>query len=86
MVEAKDTVNYSVEEINGTTFLPPDYISWREHINLMKAQAEISFRAGEEKGRKEVVEWIEVNNQAGLNDTIYFLRKTLQAQLKEWGL
>jgi len=47
-----------------------------------KAQAEISFKAG----IREVVEWIEANDQAGLNDTIYFLRKTLQAQIKKWGL
>jgi len=35
------------------TILPPDYISWREHQNLVDAQAEISFKAG----IKEVVEW-----------------------------
>jgi len=42
----------------------------------------LAYRAGIE----EAVEWMLAHNQAGLNDTIYFLRKTLQAQLKKWGL
>ena len=48
-MEAKDTVMSGAEEINGTLFLPSDYISWREHQNLMEAQAEISFKAGQEE-------------------------------------
>ena len=52
-MEAKDTVITGVETVNDTTFLPPDYISWREHHNLMKAQAEISFKIGKTAGVAE---------------------------------
>ena len=54
-MEAKDTVISGVEEVNGTTFLPSDYISWREHHNLMEKQAEISFEAGREYEHKIMI-------------------------------
>ncbi len=72
-----------------------------------EAQAEISFKAGQEdvlleskmgtitvsslvnRGRKEVVEWIEDNNTTplGKDDYGYYVWKAkLLAQVKEWGI
>ena len=45
-------------------------------------QAEISFKAGVEQGRKEVVEWL----RSGDTYLGYSAVVKLQAQLKKWGI
>ena len=73
------------------TILPPDYISWREHQNLVDAQAEISYRAG----IREVVEWLDKNlelywRSVSTTKHDYYIPLSLgdiwQAKLKEWGI
>jgi len=62
--------------------------------NMIKRQAEISFKAGEVRGRTEVVEWIEEYEHCGLKidgypvikDHIIIPPKGLKIKIKEWGL
>lgn len=66
--QAKGTVNYSTTELTGGgggVILPADYISWKEHINLMEAQAlataeqlrHVWLKEGEEAALAAVVKW-----------------------------
>ncbi len=49
-MEAKDTVMTEVVTIDETTFLPPKYISWLEHHNLMREQAKITWSIAYQEG------------------------------------
>lgn len=93
-MEAKDLV-MSYEQINCLCYDTGGKVLNLENWSnaVAKAQAEISFPAGEkqgiEKGRKEVVEWVKQNHWHsadghlegdGIND------KKWQAKLKEWEI
>ncbi len=90
-MEAKDTV-MTKDQMEEVKYLEirdnPEYHDLRllekrdvEDKVIATKQAEISFKAGQEAGRKEVVEWIE--SHGGSLDGY---RSEWQAKLKEWGL
>lgn len=80
-MEAKDTV------ISETVILVPDNVWNRNMVDIekeLRAQAEISFKAG----IREAVGWIKENNRANPQPYrgVNISREHWQAKLKEWGL
>ncbi len=58
------TIEFSMDIVLGKMTLAPDTDKRIEDLvrKIREAQAEVAFRAGEEKGCKEVVEWVEAHN------------------------
>ena len=83
-VQAKDTV-MSRDNIDRIIFRSP--YRWQiSHVptalEIAEAQAEISFKAGEDKGTCKVVEWVKWNIQPSSFTEV----GNWEAQLKEWNV
>ena len=81
-----------LEKLRECKRLYPLRIGYEVEMYIAQAQDAISFAAGEkqgiEKGRKEVVEWVEQNTETGEHIICrhYIDWEGLQAQLKIWGI
>ena len=75
-MEAKDTLldNEQLDQIYCLADLGIDRLA---HISIAKAQAEVSFKAGE----KQVVEWVNSHIDMSASDILDW-----QTKLKEWGI
>ena len=92
-MEAKDTVKFKLEELNK---LPHMGSLNKDVIEMLEAQAEISFPLGKQEGMQEVVEWMKGHilrceterGIAYIQDIILFrfTKEEWQAFLKERGL
>lgn len=84
-MEAKDTVMSGDQQ--GYYWNENRYGIQCDTQGLLKAQAEISFKAG----MKEVVEWITQENERDLFEgdakvALWVRRKQWQVKKKEWGI
>ena len=92
-MEAKDTVMSYVQAkkiiLNGhcspETRLSDIAITGIEQ-DFLNAQAEISFKAGQQEGMKEVVEFLNKHRQGITTYGVYIPDDEWEAKLKEWGI